>query len=344
MTMQVIRPIFSVESLEQRKKDHDELIKRIMTPDCFDEIGGEQRPNKLFFRLCADAYGVNVECLQETAEYVACNPDVCTSTCPGNHYEARFIVRATHRESGAYMDGDGSCIDNEKWPIRRKRLTKGQREFIGKLCSEKGVKDETKTQLAERVSGGRVSDLRAINPQEASELIDFMLGNIPSLDPVLAVRNTRHNVRGTARTRAVNRAISDLVAGGVVSAEEIVRGHEYTDKKKGGKNDPRAQNNAPAKAEQPKNPSTRQPAAQQPHKPAAAQRQQGSTQAAPAAALIQPRQKQTIEKLSKAKNISSATLRDMIRRATNGAKEAVEQLTEFEAGQFIRSLQRPAAA
>jgi hypothetical protein len=45
-----------------------------------------------------------------------------------------------------------------------------------------------------------------------------------------------------------------------------------------------------------------------------------------------------------AKNISTATLRDMIRRATNGANEAIEQLTEFEAGQFIHLLQKPRAA
>lgn len=345
MTTQVIRPIFSVETLEQRKQNHDELIERIMTADCFDVIGGDPRPNKMFFRNLGDAYGVDTVVQSEVSEYVPCNPDVCAASCTGNHYEARFIVRATHRESGAHMDGDGSCIDNEKWPVRRKRLTKGQREFISKLCSEKKLNDETKAQLAKLVSGGRVSDLRAINPQEASELIDFMLGNIPSLDPVLSVRNTRHNVRGTARTRAVNRAISDLVAGGIVSAEEIVRGHEYGDKKKDAQTTPPARNTPPANGRQqnpPAQPTNRKPPQRTPQGAEGARNTQGATAAQ--SASIQKRQKETIEKLQKAKNISNTVLRDLIRRATNSTKDAVDSLSEFEAGQLIRQLQKPAAA
>lgn len=39
--------------------------------------------------------------------------------------------------------------------------------------------------------------------------------------------NSIHNVRTTAETRAWNRAVSNLVGGGEVSAEEVSQGHEY---------------------------------------------------------------------------------------------------------------------
>jgi hypothetical protein len=68
----------------------------------------------------------------------------------------------------------------------------------------------------------------------AKRTLHFPHHTCPDFDPnfhwrILPAEATEHNVRGHAHTRAFNRAVSNLVGFGEVSAEEVVRGEDPDD-------------------------------------------------------------------------------------------------------------------
>lgn len=209
--------VMTNEAFKQEQSDIDDFLKSLPA-SCWDEIGGEKRPNKSLFRLVARKYNLDVVQVKEESELVQCNPDLCPRSCNGSHYEVRYTVRATRRDTGRHMDGDGSCIDNEKWLPRTKRCYGRQLGAVIKALRR--YSEDEAMRLVSMVTDERTVIPRQLHPLEAKALLEFIYGDCASLEPPIPLRNTRHNVRGTARTRAVNRAISDLVAGGIISAEE----------------------------------------------------------------------------------------------------------------------------
>jgi len=107
---------------------------------------------------------------------------------PNGDFAYHFTVRAT-ANNGVYVDGTGSCTAFED----AYRYNDSAKRF----------------------------EKPAYKWNESTKHKD-----ITGWDEVFA--NSEHNVRSTAETRAKNRAISDLVGGGDVSAEEVHR--SYNDK------------------------------------------------------------------------------------------------------------------
>jgi hypothetical protein len=302
--------LLSAESFLAERKEYEEFVASV-GDDAWDEISGEKRPNKRFFRQLAKRFGVDVEILKEEIEYVPCNPDVCPKLCAGTHYENRFTVKATRRENNAKMDGDGSCIDNEKWPLRTKTATKKQVKAIEEALNAYAPTEQIRA--LEQVSMGRVGDPRFLTPGEASALLDFLYGNSPVLEPVVPTRNSRHNVRATARTRAGNRAISDLIAGGVVSAEEFKTEESHA-----------SAASQPAKAETPRAP---QKSASKPAIPHAQPTKE-----------ISPLQKKRIEKHPQVARMSETQLGQFLSNVTSGGACRIERLNSHQASQVITAL------
>lgn len=322
--MKAIEPILQLEEYQTRQHRDSEMIKKIMDEDCYEERGGndekpgERFPNKRYFRRLADIYGLSSQITAERETLAPCNPDLCPPSCPGEHYEIAMTVRAISSETGRFQEGDGSCIDNEHWPIRRRlptgKMLKASSDAMRKLDDAKAKK------FCETVSGGRASAPNDLYFSEVSALLDYLFGNTPQLLAPRPTRNTRHNVRGTARTRALNRAISDLVAGGIVSAEEILAGD---DPRPNGRQQKRTQQN---------------------EKPAATPAAQPSeeSKAPPAEPLekIIKAQLDTIGKIGKKKRWSDEQLADLCGQISQGRTRELQQLSYQEAGALIRGAQR----
>lgn len=306
--------VMTNDAFKQEQIELDEFVKSLPT-SCWDEIGGEKRPNKSFFRLVGRRYNVDVVQVCEESELVQCNPDVCPRSCGGNHYEVRYTVRATRRDNGRHMDGDGSCIDNEKWLPRAKRCYGKQLGAVQKALRRYSEDDAAR--LVSMITEDRTTVARHLHPLEAKALLDFIYGDCPSLEPPIPLRNTRHNVRGTARTRAVNRAISDLVTGGMLSAEEST----HTD---------REVDNAIKDAD------AAPPAETTKREPAAAPRPTAERPVREISIF----QKKRIENNPLYKNLTDIQRGQLISDATGGEACRLEKLTSAQASKVITALDK----
>ena len=133
----VINSDLAVSTLDERKN----LLLSIVTPDDIQMIQGKQFKKKSYWRKLAIVYGLSLQKMEER--------------CEGE--EGSITYHFTYRsinQGGQFVDGTGSCTQNEK----------GKRRSI-------------------------------------------------------------HDTRATAETRAKNRAISDMLAWGEVSAEEVEDDH-----------------------------------------------------------------------------------------------------------------------
>lgn len=183
---------------------------------------------KSYWRKASNFFGVDVAIVKETEREIDCDPDRCPANCKGRHYEVLIVARAYHQRTGHFQDGDGSCADNERWGASRSISRKQVNAIVacGKRSEEAGEKIR---QGIARLTGSAESKLVSLTAAEGSALLDWLYGKSALLQLPRPARNSRHNVRGTAVTRAKNRAISDLIGGGEVSAEEISDPSEIID-------------------------------------------------------------------------------------------------------------------
>ncbi len=183
---------------------------------------------KSYWRKASNFFGVDVEIVKESEREIECDPDRCPASCKGRHYEVLIVARAYHQRTGHFQDGDGSCTDNERWGASRSISRKQVNAIVacGKRSEEAGEKIR---QGIARLTGSQDSKLVSLTAAEGSALLDWLYGESALLQLPRPARNSRHNVRGTAVTRAKNRAISDLIGGGEVSAEEISDPSEIID-------------------------------------------------------------------------------------------------------------------
>lgn len=293
----------------QEQAEYEEFVKGL-GPECYDMIGDEQRPNKAFYRAIGRRFDIDVVKLSEESELVQCNPDTCPQRCTGNHYEVRWTVRATRRDTGRQMDADGSCVDNDKWLPRSKRCYGRQLKAVIKALRQ--YPEEDALRMVSYVSENRSSQPHHLNPMEAKALLDFIYGSAPALEPPMPIRNSRHNVRSTARTRAVNRAISDLMGDGRRSAEE----HTQTDFEADNAADDAQTNALPQRRTQPPAP---------------------APTSAPAK-MISPFQKKRIENHPVFKAMSDAQRLQFVSDTSNAQACELDKLTMSNASKIITAL------
>jgi len=176
----------ALETYQQIQKVFDEKM-----PDAIMAIGNRKFRKKVYWRGIATAFSVSCEVLK--VERIEIGDDW--------GYEA--IVRAIAPD-GRTSDGDGSCMASEKWTTRPQCPGCGSSEF-----SFRSNKSDGKEFYCWRKKGGCGNEWDAVPGAEVG------------IDKSQA---TLHNIRSHAVTRAKNRAISDLVGFGEVSADELPSG------------------------------------------------------------------------------------------------------------------------
>lgn len=158
-------------------------------PDCIMTIQGRSFRKKSYWRAIATAFNLTVEPVGERREDVA-----------GDDWGYCITYRAT-ANNGRSAIGDGACFASEKWSDRPVCPVCGESEFAYRSKKEGG-----ESHFCWRSKGGCGTEWT------------------PAADADVAIdksASTVHNVRSHAHTRAFNRAVSNLVGFGEVSAEEM---------------------------------------------------------------------------------------------------------------------------
>jgi hypothetical protein len=229
----LMTPVASTSDWETNWRTYQEAKAKIATDDDKLEIetgraGADGKPEKRIFlkksywRKIKDFFGLQVYMISERELSVPCDPDRCPPGCKGDHYEVQAIYRAVH-SNGSFTDGDGSSVDNEKWG-RSKPASDKQLAAIVKQFRDRNADPEAYDRQIESITGGRTGSYKEMSSAEASAFMDYLFGKNPLCTPPRPMRNSRHNVRSGAHTRAYNRAVSNLVGGGEVSADELNEG------------------------------------------------------------------------------------------------------------------------
>lgn len=191
-------------ALQKYKELQDALDKAM--PDAIMDLEGRKFRKKSYWRAVATAFNLTVEMIDEAREVVSVFADG----------RENFGWRTTYRATATLPNGttrsvlgDGSCFAVEK--ARRFRCPHPEE------------------------SGRRAVDVGATGSYSGRSL-HFPHESCPDFDPefqyrVLPPQATEHNIRSHAHTRAFNRAISNLVGFGEVSAEEVARDETGLDEK-----------------------------------------------------------------------------------------------------------------
>jgi len=233
---ELLRPIGTAEAWKEGWNQYQDA-KKFLVDRKHDLLiikardGEEDREflRKGYWRKASSFFGLSVTLVGETERYIACDAERCPIDCKGEHYEVLATYRATYR-TGQCSDGDGSCIDNEKWtPVTKERkASRKQLDYLDKLVNDA----QHLCELTSKITAGATSNPFELTMSEASALIEWQKNDCQG-EPVIVAqhrpRNSRHNVRGTAHTRAYNRAVSNLIGGGEVSAEELIIDAEVTE-------------------------------------------------------------------------------------------------------------------
>lgn len=146
-------------------------------------ISGSVHVNKSGWRKIATAFNVSTSTVETEV-----------STNSNGVVKAEVVAEAS-APNGKTASGVGVCASNES-------------NFMEKLCDEKAGIEEAVDRAEKYVLEGDVQD-RVV-------LVEGHWRLLPR-----DIEVNEHNLVATAETRAKNRAISDLVGGGEVSAEEI---------------------------------------------------------------------------------------------------------------------------
>ncbi len=182
-------PVVSAELMVAALDAYRDLQKKLdkSMPDQIMELEGKPFRKKGYWRAVALAFNLSVDPVEEKR--------IVSGTFKDGRENFGWIVtyRASHPLSGRSQTGDGACFAVEK--ARRFR------------CPHPHPEVEWKT-------------------------LHFPQNTCPQFDPDfqwkgLPAEATEHNVRGHAHTRAYNRAVSNLVGFGEVSAEEVERDEDH---------------------------------------------------------------------------------------------------------------------
>lgn len=166
-------------------------------PEAIMEIGGKKFRKKVYWRAIATAFHLSCE-LRIIERIEAGAIDIGGVVKADWGYDA--TVRATAPD-GRISDGDGSCMASEKWTLRPECPSCGS--SASAFRSKKG---DAKEFYCWRKKGGCGAEWDG-GPNASMGVDDSQA--------------TLHNIRSHAITRAKNRAISDLVGFGEVSADEL---------------------------------------------------------------------------------------------------------------------------
>ncbi len=166
-------------------------------PDAIMQIGDKKFRKKVYWRGIATAF--HLSCELRDVERIE-KPDIDFGGIPMDDWGYNATVRAIAPD-GRISDGEGSCMASEKWTLRPECPSCGS--SVAAFRSKKG---DAKEFYCWRKKGGCGAEWNG-GPSGAMGVDDSQA--------------TLHNVRSHAVTRAKNRAISDLVGFGEVSADEL---------------------------------------------------------------------------------------------------------------------------
>lgn len=180
-------PVFSGQQMAQALVAYKELQRALddSMPDAIMQLDGKPYRKKSYWRAVAVAFNLSVEPIEERREVNGLFDD------GRDNFGIVVTYRAT-APNGRSATGDGACFAVEK----AKRFK----------CPHPEEPD---------------------NPRN-KRTVHFPPENCPAFDAAfqwksLPAQSTEHNIRGHAHTRAYNRAVSNLVGFGEVSAEEVSR-------------------------------------------------------------------------------------------------------------------------
>lgn len=145
-----------------------------------------------------------------------------------------MAINQAEQAMATYQELTGRLLTSSDWQNIGKDESFVKRSGWSKLATFYGISTKIIKDEVERDEDGQIIRatmiVRATHPNGRSEEGD---GACSITEPRFASRQGRqkadHDVRGTARTRARNRAISDLIGFGKVSAEEVDPGVTATE-------------------------------------------------------------------------------------------------------------------
>lgn len=175
-----------VEAVEEYRKIQKALDDAM--PDCLMTIQKRKFRKKNYWRAIATAFNLTVTLTSEERVDV---PDDW----------GWLVIYTAAASNGRSADGDGTCFATEKWSDRQRCPACGEGEFSFRSKNEDGP-----SHFCWKSKGGCGHEW---TPAADTEIV---------IDKSQA---TVHNVRAHAHTRAYNRAVSNLVGFGEVSAEEM---------------------------------------------------------------------------------------------------------------------------
>ena len=180
-----VLPILSGDEMIAAFDAYVDIQKRLdkAMPDAIIEIDGKSFRKKNYWRAISMTFGLNVEPIPGTER----REDAGTFDDGRPNFGYLVEYRATHARSGRSATGDGACFAIEK-AARFK-------------CSHE-------------------------DPNKPGWKLHFPVESCPDFDAsyqwrALPPHASEHNIRSHAHTRAFNRAVSNLVGFGEVSAEEV---------------------------------------------------------------------------------------------------------------------------
>lgn len=210
--LNIVRDLASPEALEAQtrmSKAYDEACQALLSPNDYQEEGGRQFKKKSAWRKMGRAFGISTEILHVDGRWVTEYDEHLGR--PFRHFLASATVRAT-APWGQVMEQVGMCGTRES----RFYTSGAECPNCGGPMWDNRDKDWGGDFGCKDKNGcGTVL--------EAGQYDETLTGKRPNKT---ARGKAEHDCTSTAVTRATNRAISDLVAAGEVSAEEVEGGDE----------------------------------------------------------------------------------------------------------------------
>jgi len=206
--------IASEEAMEAQgrlSKAYSDYCHAILDESDQQEIEGRAFKKKSAWRKLGRAFQVSTEIIDESGWWEA-DPDEGV-----RHFVAKYVVRAT-APWGQYTEAVGSCSTREdrfystgaSCPECGGPMWDNRRAITGKDPNAPAWKRQLAAfTCRDKSCAGEIGDM------------DHETSRVPNRS---ARAKADHDVRSTAQTRATNRAISDLIAAGEVSAEEVDQG------------------------------------------------------------------------------------------------------------------------
>lgn len=183
-----VAPLYSGAQMAEALQAYRGLQQALDTamPDCIMNLDGKQFRKKGYWRAVAVAFGLTVECVEERREVSG------VFTQDGRENFGYLVTYRASAPNGRSEQGDGACFAVEK-----------------------------------------AARFRCPHPEAegSSRKMHYPDTACPDFDPnfqwrVLPPQASEHNIRSHAHTRAFNRAVSNLVGFGEVSAEEVQQREE----------------------------------------------------------------------------------------------------------------------